>query len=139
VKHCRDIQRRKFALPQWATHGGPFTLRVFPRALLARPLNPLADPPWRPASIYPSRENLDTFTDKIVGMSVMCILGKKSVHKSAVIRRKIATRLKTALSLIVTRGANVEKRISSTGKDRKLLVFDEEDGGGKKWTLSGAF
>ncbi|EIN14696.1 hypothetical protein PUNSTDRAFT_118105 [Punctularia strigosozonata HHB-11173 SS5] len=122
--------------PQWRSPDGILALRVFPRALLARPLTPWPNPPWPPASIYPSREDAEVISKNVVGMSVVCVIGKKTVHKSAVIRRKIAGRIKTALSLIVTRGADIGIRRTANGKELKSLTFDPEGGGGQKWVLS---
>lgn len=65
-------------------------------------------------------------------MSLLKITTKKAVSKSAVIRGKIARRLKEAISLIVTRGAHVSK--DKTGKER--IEFDQGDIGGGRWILS---
>lgn len=52
---------------------------------------------------------------------------------TAVIRSKIATKIKTALSLIVTRGADVQR----DAKGREMLVFNQGDAG-PDWILAGA-
>ncbi|TCD68787.1 hypothetical protein EIP91_009801 [Steccherinum ochraceum] len=53
-----------------------------------------------------------------------------SVHESSFVRNKLVTKAKTAISLVVTRGANVE-----TGeKGRPKITFDEDDAG-EKWLL----
>lgn len=83
------------------------------------------NPPYKPA---PKR----TGNHPVVNVSLMKSIGLK-VHKSAVVRKKIAGRLKLAVRLIVTRGAQ-----AVSDKNGKLvLVLDEEDAG-RKWILDGA-
>jgi len=58
-------------------------------------------------------------------MSATLIVGKRLVSKDAVIRRKIARRVKFALGLIVTRGADVKKVRSAKGKVQEIFVEGE--------------
>ena len=69
-----------------------------------------------------------------INISLAKVIGKKAVHKSACIRRKIGNRIQTAISLIVTRGADIH--IDKNG--HSTLEFKEEDVG-KKWVLSGRY
>lgn len=78
------------------TRNDAFSLRVIPKAILHKPLTPWPDPPF-----IPSKEPRK---DSRVNMSLVKIIGKKNVHKSAVVRNKIGSRLKAALGLIVARG-----------------------------------
>lgn len=64
--------------------------------------------------------------------------GKASVHKSSFIRLKIAMRLKTAASLVVTRGADARVIVDKKGKKREEFIWKEEDVGGDKWFLHSA-
>ncbi len=61
-------------------------------------------------------------------MALSLLISKKAVHPSAVIRRKIARKLREAIRLIVTRGAMP----NDTGDQ---LTFDQQGGGGHKWLL----
>lgn len=63
-------------------------------------------------------------------MSITTIIPKK-VHRHAVVRSRIRFRLKEALGLIVTRGA---EGIMVDGK----LKFNEEDIGAENWILPGS-
>ncbi|KAH9947848.1 hypothetical protein B0H21DRAFT_821527 [Amylocystis lapponica] len=94
-----------------------FTLRLFPRAILHIPDATWPDPPFSPARARgPGSRRVD--------VSFVKVIGKKSVHKSSVVRGRIGSKLKTALALIVTRGADAE-----AGR----LVFREEDIGQEQW------
>jgi hypothetical protein len=66
-------------------------------------------------------------------MSMLCVAGKKAVHKSAVIRKKTVNRLKIALALIVTRGAITTPR----GNGNLGLSFKEEVTEEREWVLQG--
>ncbi len=97
VNNLRRLEIMK-TMPQFRSQS--VTIRAFPEGALVKPfLGSWPDPPYRYESLSPDPRRLN------VALSVQ--LGKKSVHKSAVIRSKISTKLKTAISLIVTRGANV--------------------------------
>ena len=61
-------------------------------------------------------------------MALTSLISKKAVHPSAVIRRKIARKLREAIRLIVARGAT----LSGSGDQ---LTFDEQAGGEHKWLL----
>lgn len=50
-----------------------------------------------------------------VDMSIACIVSKKAVHKSAVIRKTILRRLKSAITLIVARGAHAHELEGAVG------------------------
>lgn len=70
-----------------------------------------------------------------LNMSVLCVAGKKAVHKKAIIRKKTVNKFKTALGLIVTRGATGAAQ--ETGHMR--LNFKEDPSEERKWVLQGAF
>lgn len=63
-------------------------------------------------------------------MSIVHIIPKR-VHKHAVVRSRIRSRMKEALGLIVTRGA---EGIMVDGK----LKYTENDVGAEKWILPGS-
>ncbi|GBE83523.1 hypothetical protein BKA93DRAFT_878287 [Sparassis latifolia] len=98
-----------------------FSIRIYPKGALRLPRRPRPDPPFSPAPAHwPGGRRLN--------VSVMRVVGKP-VHKSGFVRRKLGTKMRTALSLIVTRGANV---VEVNRKER--IVFDERDLG-DKWLL----
>ncbi|KIM82750.1 hypothetical protein PILCRDRAFT_820047 [Piloderma croceum F 1598] len=101
------------------------TIRAFPKAVLGipeviwpdPPFNYLVDLKWseRLEALRKTAEegevadkNADLPIDK-VNMSLTFVVGKKAVHKNAVVRKRIVRRIKTVISLIVTRGADVER------------------------------
>lgn len=102
-----------------------FSLSAFPKALLGKPQHPWPQPPFYQT---PDRSS-NPFR---VNMSLLKLIGKKAVTKSAVVRGKVAKRLKEAIRLVVARGAHVVK--NEQGKER--LEFDQSDVGGDKWILS---
>lgn len=62
-------------------------------------------------------------------MSLMFIMSKKDLHKSAVVRNRIKTRVKSAIGMVVTCGATVEE-----AEGTENLVQSDDDNG-EKWIL----
>ena len=88
-------------------HQPGFKLRAFPKAVLAKPLNPYPTPPY----IYaPERSP----SERRVNVSLQ-VFGGKSIHKHAVIRNAVKRRLKAAIQLIVRFGASTE--VDAKGKE----------------------
>ena len=74
-----------------------------------------------------------------INMSVGFASGKRTVHKSAVVRNKIARKLKTAISLIVTRGADVD-HISDVFvglNESRLILNNDVNIDPHQWILPG--
>lgn len=61
-------------------------------------------------------------------MDLTIMVGKKKVHKSAVVRERCKRRLKEAIRMVVMRGAY---------KDREEVGFDPKKEGAGKWLVSG--
>ncbi|PCH37470.1 hypothetical protein WOLCODRAFT_158190 [Wolfiporia cocos MD-104 SS10] len=97
-------------------------LRAYPQAVLYRLHNPWPDPPHSSAP----RRAPDA---RRLNMSIMKVMGK-AIHKSSVVRSKVGLRIKTAVALIVTRGADVRQ----DAKGRERIVFDGADAG-PKWLM----
>ncbi|OCH88740.1 hypothetical protein OBBRIDRAFT_733872, partial [Obba rivulosa] len=116
-----SIPRNKVLSSFPFTRADGFHLRAIPKALLYKPEVPYPDPPYGPAKKDPRK----------VDVSLLKIVAKRSVHKSAVIRTKVSIKFKTAMSLIVTRGADAE----TDKKGRTKLVFRSGDAGKDRWTL----
>lgn len=116
-------------------------IRAFPKALLMTPGVPYPDPPFPPAKVTKWSEQLERLQEtplkakgamgesdveatnvhvESVDIAMVCLVSIKATHKSAVIRKKIVTRLKTVVSLLATRGAQVQH-----GSSR--LVFQENE------------
>jgi hypothetical protein len=125
------------------------TVRVFPKALLTEPDTQWPDPPYHYAANVKWSEQLERLKVKkvrdinaeqmksnSVDMSMACVVGKKSTHKSAVIRRHIVRKLKTAVSLIVCRGAYV--RQDDKQEDPPLFFAEETSVGPHEWISPGA-
>jgi len=100
-----------------------FSLHVLPKALLHKVRIPWPNPPFRPA---PTRGP----DSPRVNMSVLKVMGK-NVTKSPVIKNKVTLKMQNAISLIVTRGADVKR--DANGKE--CIVFDDDDAG-HHWVLS---
>ncbi|KAF9453316.1 hypothetical protein P691DRAFT_719754 [Macrolepiota fuliginosa MF-IS2] len=71
--------------------------------------------------------------DASVPMSLYFSIGKARTHKHAVKRRRLRTKLKDAINLVVTRGAQAREAQSGT----RELVFDEDEvrERGNQWIL----
>ena len=111
-----------------------FQLHVIPNDLLAHAekLPPFLDSTPSLTRLYGPegqfiRHRADLSRTQVVHMALSLLISKKAVHPSAVIRRKIARKLREAIRLIVTRGAMP----NNTGDQ---LTFDEQ-GGEHKWLL----
>ena len=127
-----------------------FHLRVVPRALLEVPTVPWPDPPFTPAHVRSRRRAAERWLGDPaapamgtggggggggraqVDMSLVNV-GVKEVG-GRVTRVNVSRKLKTAISLVVTRGADVEVREDG----RSEIVFRDEELGGENWILSGA-
>ena len=120
-------------------------VRAFPKALLMTPAAPWPDPPFPPARAVPWGEQLDRLLGRTaeegevksmrvdsLDMAMVCIVGIKATHKSAVVRKKIAARLKTAVALVATRGAQVQG-------PSKELVFREGERPPAEWVSPGVY
>ncbi|OBZ76850.1 hypothetical protein A0H81_03384 [Grifola frondosa] len=101
----------------------PFTrvdglsIRAVPKGLLHRAEHPWPDPPFSPAPAHwPGNVRVNMSFRKLTS---------KTLSKSAVVRVRLGSKCKTAISLIVTRGADVER----DAKGRERIVFREEDAG----------
>jgi len=114
-------------------------IRAFPKALLKKPDVSWPDPPYHyPANVKWSEqlaqlrkvaaegEDLQRLKVDSVDMSMVCVLRKNAVYKRAVIRRKTVGRLKTAVSLLVTRDADVCIGGDGVGLEGPRLVFNHD-------------
>jgi hypothetical protein len=70
-----------------------------------------------------------------IPMSLYFSIGKARTHKHAVIRRRLRTKFKAAINLVVTRGAGVEE--TSTDAQELTLNADGVRQRGDKWILPG--
>ena len=95
--------------------------------MLHHPDVPSPNPPFAPAK--PRGPG-----SRRVNVSILQVIGKKNVHKSAVIRSRIGNKLKTALALVTTRGADAQDDEAGTPH----IVFRAEDISFDKWLLKGA-
>ena len=104
------------------------TIRAFPKALLTKPDVVWPNPPYKAAAQVKWAKQVDAFkraTDDTkpefvnlksgsLDMSIACIVSKKAIHKSAVIRKQILRRLKSTMGLIVVRDADA-RELEKTG------------------------
>jgi hypothetical protein len=130
------LSKRAPSLP--ALRNEFISLRAFPKALLQKPEYQWPNPPYPPAEIVCWEERVvnekrnnpkksQNATTSVMDMSLLLVLGKKALHNKATIRRRVSKKLKVAISLIVTRGADVEVIPSSeTAKSKLRVVFRPE-------------
>lgn len=132
------------------------SIKVFPKALLARSDVVWPNPPFQaPDEVNwvtqldllretSSRKSSDLRRDTdaemvkmdYVDMSMACIVGKKALHKSSVIRKQTVRRIKNAMALIVSRGADVRADDKASGSLH--IVFDDNMGSNSlRWILKG--
>ncbi|KAF7972132.1 hypothetical protein HWV62_18860 [Athelia sp. TMB] len=124
--------RARTPFPRFASPA--LQVRAFPKALLAAPAAPWPDPPFAPARVVPWGAQLKRLLGEegegevrgvSLDMAMVCIVGIRATHKSAVVRKKIAARLKTAVALVAARGA---RRGAAQG-----LVFREGERAPEEW------
>lgn len=96
---------------------------MIPKALLERPIYPFPDPPY---SLTPPAGP----TAPYITMSCQVTAKKKTLHKASHVRRRITTRLKCAVNLVVTRGAHTVKNtkgeevLAFSGKEERNLILE---------------
>ncbi|KAI0332218.1 hypothetical protein GY45DRAFT_1321271 [Cubamyces sp. BRFM 1775] len=105
----------------WRTYPG-FTVRALPKALLAKPSYRFADPPYT--------LNEGPMKGRSANMSLLDCASKSVGGR--VIRQEILRKFKTAISLIVVRGADVVGQ----GDDAKIVFREEDAGKAEDWILS---
>src|SRR6202011_3181324 len=114
------------------------TIRAFPKAVLQKPDVMWPDPPYTSRRVVGWDEQLqrlrqeeergdwDAYANpkqtkaKFVDMSMPCMSWKATSLKTPAIRGRVVRRLKTAVSLIITLGADVR----TTSRGGPQLVFD---------------
>lgn len=126
-------------------------MRIFPIALLQKPENQYQEPftyefsPWSEVKDrlikYEGQKKGDE-TGNVLKMAWLNASGKKRTSASKVIRGRIASKIKTALTLIIARGANVEMIDNSNKSSLKpspklVLNSDEAVRMGRDWILKG--
>jgi hypothetical protein len=136
---------------------GHIKILVFPKAILNKPEVEWPDPPFPHATVLKWGEQVENRRNATAGgkqdnnadlkrgrvcpidMSMICITGKKSIHKQATFRGRLSRRLKTAISLIVTRDVGVEDKSKGPGRKKSRLVSDHEKTNSPPWISSGTF
>lgn len=112
---------RRTAFPFYAATA--FELRALPHALLFKPDYQWPNPPFD--------SKLGRAWQNRLNMSI-CMEVPAKIHPMAVRRSKARSRMKTAISYIVTRGAFV----GAGEKGEPTVLFDEDDAG-EHWLLDG--
>lgn len=101
-----------------------FNMRAYPFSVL-KPFENTSYP--FPEGAKPKHDENDT---RHAGMGMVNIVGKKSVHPSAVVRTRIKQRTKEILRLVVTRGAQAN--------ENGQLEFNDNDVGEDRWLAKGS-
>ena len=81
---------------------------------------------------------------KRVNMSVLFVISKKLVHKDACVRTRIKNRIKSALSLLITRDVEVAPSAPNTSSEQdsskqKTALVSARTDDGEKWIMQGKF
>ncbi|KAG1791992.1 uncharacterized protein HD556DRAFT_1293967, partial [Suillus plorans] len=99
---------------RWKAHAFPhfscpaFMLRAVPKGALLRPEFERRLPQIERSAMVPRGERKDG--SKKLDMSIVFMISKKKTNKRAVVRNRIAMRIRSAFELIVTRGADAEPK-----------------------------
>ncbi|KAG2159494.1 uncharacterized protein EDB93DRAFT_1070688, partial [Suillus bovinus] len=111
---------------RWKAHAFPqfscpaFTLRAVPKGALLRPEFERRSSQMERPAMVPRGERKDS--SKRVDMSIVFMISKKNTNKRAVVRNRIAMRIRSAFELIVARGADAELKDNDNsrqlGKER---------------------
>lgn len=116
------------------TRNPAFELRVIPKAILSKHERIWPNPPYNYEPYIPWTDRNEAVLDPtltpvertdVVKISILHVLGIKNLHKHAVIRKKIAYKLKTAMDLIIRYDANVEREDSDTKLPPRLVKREE--------------
>jgi len=140
----------RYALKKFPSFRSPtIGIQAYPQALLSKPQVAWPDPPFKKVKHLTWAERVgngkvDEFLNgdskdelghvmsglgaRSIDMAMLTVLGKK-VHKKAVIRNSIITRLKTAISFIVVHGAdgevvNGKLRLSFNTESKQQILHD---------------
>lgn len=115
----------------WRTYPG-FALRAVPKGLLEKPANTFPNPPFAFAPLNTAGAQENDGDSDWVSMSLMDVGGK--IEGQRVVRVKVLNKLKTAISLVATRGADVEER-EGEGRAQRMVFRPERLGA--EWVMSG--
>lgn len=105
-----------------------FRLRAYPFAMLQK--HQSASYPFNELAIDMS-DCIFTDSRKSAPMALASLVGKNSVHPSAVIRNQIKRRMKEALRLVVARGA----KVGAAGR----ITLNFEEAGESQWIIQSMF
>lgn len=114
---------KTYAFPQFSCPA--FTLRAVPNAALVRPeLDRRSCRVERSAMVSRGKDG-----SKRLNMSILFMISKQKTNKRAVVRNRIAMRIRTALELIVSRGADAERKVNVKGRQVSKECRPEEPSG----------
>ncbi|KAI0705430.1 hypothetical protein C8Q76DRAFT_750886 [Earliella scabrosa] len=111
----------------WRSFPG-FSIRAVPKGLLDKPSTPFPDPPFSFAPVHSAEQNDSRSGRGRVSMSLMNLSPQSAGGR--VLRVNVLNKLKNAISLVVTRGADAE------GEDGAQRVVFKQEGSGGDWVLS---
>jgi hypothetical protein len=95
-------------------------LRAVPKSVLLRPEFERWEDPKERSMIIPRNRK-----EKRLDMSIFFMISKKKTNKRAVVRNRIAMRIRAAFELIISRGADAEPKEIVEVKDEELCVSEE--------------
>jgi hypothetical protein len=111
-----------------------FGTRAFPKAILQKPDPYWSEVPFDKKKLQDGVEAAASIASDYVDMSVLFFSTKRILHKKAVYRTKITRKLKAALGLVITRGAETQEI------DGQLkIVFKDNCEEEREWVLKSTF
>ncbi|KAI0068660.1 hypothetical protein BV25DRAFT_1986245 [Artomyces pyxidatus] len=117
---------RRNICPKWRHTA--FNFFAFPKAFMSKPEIQYTAPYI--LTPYPEKDR-DQSTLQQVNMSLGFLSSRSRLVLSSVIRHKIRRRIRTAISLVVTRGATAEL----DDKKNLRVIFNDADAGAEKWLV----
>ncbi|KAI0752858.1 hypothetical protein C8Q80DRAFT_480257 [Daedaleopsis nitida] len=112
----------------WRTYPG-FAFRAVPKGLLEKPANLFPNPPFAFAPLRTAEGQQNDGECDWVSMSLMDVGGK--IEGRRVVQVKVLNKLKNAISLVATRGADVEE---GEGRAQRMVFRPERLGA--DWVMS---
>lgn len=127
------MSERHKLTPIWRSQH--FDLQAFPKAWLVKDENPVSERGWS-YTPYPERRTKDM---KQLNMSVVFSRNGNFVGDNKFVWHTVKRKLRTALQLVITRGARIQGSQPKASNKAPSLVFEPIDADADRWVQPGAF
>ena len=126
------VHERHRLSPIW--HSSHFDLQAFPKAWLVKDENPVAPRGWD-YTPYPEHRAKGM---RSLDMSVVFSRRNDYLGDNKFVWHAVKRKLRTALQLVITRGARMQDSQTDDSTKPPPLVFDPADADADRWTQPGA-